>query len=246
MGFLGSFVSSLFSGGASSGAAAAAAVGGAAVGFGAASLFGGDQNSGGATPVAAPIGNNPHPFDSPTIPQLQGSTGQQFIPQEDITALSQFNSPDVIRQLLSRQRSPGGFLAPGQQQTDFGIEARGIVGQLAGQRRDLLGDLRGLNQSFAGRSSTTLDFNALRDILSARARAESASTERNFLADQGFANTLASTDVAQKQQVLQALQFNSDISSQLKSARVGARAATTGSLIGGGLGAVGLIGAALV
>ena len=182
------------------------------------------------SPASMPIFGQ---FPSPSIPDLSTHTGSTNLFVEDVEALSTFLTPEIFRSFLANQRGPGGFLAPGQQTQEFAIQAGGAVDQLAGQRRDLRADLGGLNPTFARSAERNLEFNALGNILDARVGASAQAAERNFLADQAFANALAATDVAQKQQTLQGLQFNVDIASQLKAAREGKRAATTGALIGG-------------
>jgi len=180
------------------------------------------------------------------LPEIQTHQGSTDLFIDDIKSLSTFQTPQIFSNFLAQQRRPGGYLASGQQSREFSAQAGGYLGQLAGQRRDLRSDLGRLNPTFGRRTESNLEFGALGNILNARVGASAASAERNFLADQAFANALAATDVAQKQQTLQGLQFNVDISNQIRAAREGARSATKGALIGGGLSAAGQIGAAFI
>lgn len=171
-------------------------------------------------------------------PQTYGfSDGQLRLDPNDFV----FGGPEIFARLLQTAELDGGFLSDVSQNQRFGAETQGIMGLLGTQDRQRL---RGaaqanLNPAFARRQSEQDRFGALSQILGRRAQLGSELDERQFAAQQAFANMLAQTTTAEKQ-------FRVNTQTALAGAQIGAegaiaggKAAGKGAQIGGMLSLVG-------
>lgn len=172
-----------------------------------------------------------------TDPSLQGI---ERVTKGQIDELTSYDSGDIVEEFIGRQRQPGGYLASGVAQQEFALGSSGLLQALRRERSQLDTDFRGLNPLFARRGRSTLDFDALSQLLNLRTGAQLSSSQRNYEAGQGLANTRAAEDVAEKQSRLGAYQYSEDLLTQLKVGKSAASATKSagatsaiGSIIGG-------------
>lgn len=134
-----------------------------------------------------------------------------------------FGGPEIFARLLQMAELDGGFLSDISQNQRFGAETQGLMGLLgtAGRERQRGAAQANLNPIFAQRQSQQDQFGVLSQILGRRAQLGSELDERQFAAQQAFANMLAQTTAAEKQ-------FKVNTQAGLAGAQIGAEGAIAG------------------
>lgn len=134
-----------------------------------------------------------------------------------------FGGPEIFARLLQTAELDGGYLSDISQNQRFGAETQGLMGLLgtAGRERQRGAAQANLNPAFAGRQSQQDQFGVLSQILGRRAQLGSELDERQFAAQQAFANMLAQTVTSEKQ-------FKVNTQAALAGAQIGAEGAIAG------------------
>lgn len=180
-----------------------------------------------APPLTGFGGESNFGVQEPADPTQQGfgmQDGQLRLDPNDFV----FGGPEIFARLLQSAELDGGFLSNVSQNQQFGAETQGIMGLLgtAGRERQRGAAQANLNPIFAQRQGQQDQFGALSQILGRRAQLGSELDERQFAAQQAFANMLAQTVTSEKQ-------FKVNTQAALAGAQIGAEGAIAGGKAAG-------------
>ncbi len=160
-----------------------------------------------------------------------------------------FAGPEIFARLLQSAEMDGGFLSDVSQNAILAGETEGLMRLLGSQNRDRrrAADAAGLDPIFTERQEIDAGYDMLSKILGHRAKLRGELEERQFGAQEAFANMLAETDVAEKT-------FRVNTQAALTGAEIGAegaiaggKAQASGSRTGGLLSGIGsIVGASIM
>tara|TARA_R110002020_G_scaffold15015_12_gene53009 strand:- start:939 stop:1760 length:822 start_codon:yes stop_codon:yes gene_type:complete len=139
-----------------------------------------------------------------------------------------FGGPEVFARLLQTGEMDGGFLSDASQNAQFAGETAGVMGLLGDQNRDRrrAAASTNLNPIFAERQEINAGYDTLSGILGRRNELGGELAERQFGAQEAFANMLAETDASEKM-------FKVNTQSALAGAQMGAEGAIAGGKAAG-------------
>jgi hypothetical protein len=139
-----------------------------------------------------------------------------------------FGGPEIFARLLQQSEMDGGFLSDASQNAQFAGETAGMSGLLGGSNRDRMraASQANMNPIFAERQNINAGYEALTQILGRRGQLKGELAERQFGAQEAFANMMAETVASEKQ-------FKVNTQAALKGSEMGAYGAIEAGRLAG-------------
>ena len=137
-----------------------------------------------------------------------------------------FGGPEMFARLMQSGEMDGGYLSDASQNAQFAGSTAGLMDQAGSAQRDRLrnASASNMNSIFAGRQEGLANTTVMSKIMGLRSGLKSELAERQFKAQEGFANMMAQNDVAEKQ-------FKVNAQTALAGAQMGAMGAIDGAKI---------------
>lgn len=168
--------------------------------------------------------------------------GEAWTTKEFVDENTQYDIQGIYQNLLNQQYGPGGALSGLGQSSAFGAMSQGAMGQLGQARQQMLQSSfqSGMPNGFGRMASRGMEQQMLSQLLGQRAGMQAQLTESRGAAQQAFSNAMASNEVQQKQDKLNAYQYQDALKYQVAAAKNAANATRDA----GQMQALGMIGGA--
>ena len=172
-------------------------------------------------------------------PSEDTGMGDAWTTKEFVDENTTYNIEGLYKNLLNSQYGPGGSLSGIGQSAQFGAMSQGMMGQVGSARSQMQqGSFQsGMPSAYGRQAVRGMEHQAMSGLLGQRAMMQGQLSENRGQAQMAFTNAMASNEVTQKQEKLNAYQYQDALKYQVAAAKNAASATRDAGMMGG-LGAV--------